>query len=756
MIRTRNVSRRFVLKGIFATGALVVAARVVPGAFRLAAQAAGQTNADRSLLHPTVYLGINPDGRVFIVTHRSEMGTGIRTALPMVAADELDADWSQVTIEQAIGDERYGDQNTDGSKSIRDFYDAFRYAGASVRSMLVSAAAAQWGVAPESCTTAAHEVIHEASGRRAGYGSLVEAASKLPVPRPEDLRFKTRQQWKYIGTDRPIYDLDDILTGRAIYGIDARVDGMVYASIERPPVLGGTIRSLDDAAARRVAGVEDVRTLPSFTPPHLFQALGGVAVIARNTWAALQGRRQLQITWDDGPNAAYEMESYRQQLFDAVSRPGKVVCTRGDVDAALASGSRTIEATYYVPHHAHATMEPPAAVADVRDGRAEIWAPVQNPQAVQDTVSAALGIPRGNVVCHVTLLGGGFGRKSKPDFAAEAAILSRDLGRPVKVVWTREDDIRFDYFHAVAAVHHKAVIGDGGRPTAWLARSAFPPIASTFTAGAEYGGDFEVGMGLTDLPYDVPNFRAENCPAPAHVRIGWFRSVANIYHVFAAQSFVDELAAAAGRDPLEFQLDLLGPPRLLDLKAAGLADFWNYGVSSETYPYDIGRLRRVLEVAAERAGWSGRPQGNGRGMGLAVARSFTAYVASVVEVEVGTDGAVRVPRVTQVIDAGTVVHPERVRAQLEGAAVMGIGLARSAEITAAGGRIQQSNFHDFVIARITDAPTQVDVHIIESDEKPGGVGEPGLPPVIPALTNAIYAATGRRIRELPLSKHGLA
>jgi isoquinoline 1-oxidoreductase beta subunit len=755
MIRTRKVSRRFVLGGLFTTGALVVASRFVPD-FWSSAPPAGQTAADASALHPTVYLGINPDGRVFIVTHRSEMGTGIRTSLPMVAADELDADWSQVTIEQAIGDERYGDQNTDGSKSIRDFFDAFRYAGASVRSMLVSAAAAAWGVPAAECSTSSHEVVHAGSGRRAGYASLVTAAARLPVPRPEDLTFKTKEAWKFIGTDRPTWDLDAILNGTATFGMDVRVEGMAHASIERPPVLGGMVRSMDDTATRAVPGVEAVLPLKAFTPPHGFQALGGVAVVAGNTWAALQGRRQLSITWEDGPNASYESEAYRTTLFDAVSRPGKVVCSRGDVDAAFAAGGRTLEATYYVPHHAHATMEPPVAVADVRNGKAEIWAPVQNPQATQETVAAALGIDRRDVICHVTLLGGGFGRKSKPDFAAEAALLSRDLGKPVKVVWTREDDIKFDFYHAVAAVHHKAVIGERGRPTAWLARSAFPPIQSTFTAGEQYGGAFEVGMGLTDMPYDVRSYRAENCPAPAHVRIGWFRSVANIYHVFAASSFVDELAVAAGRDPLEYQLDLLGPARTLDLKAAGLDGYWNYGVSVDAYPYDIGRLRRVLEVAAERSGWSQRRAGNGRGMGIAVARSFTAYVASVVEVEVTPEGAVRVPRVTQVIDTGIVVNPERVRAQLEGAAVMAIGLARSAEITAVNGRIQQGNFNDFQVARITDAPAMVDTHIIESDDKPGGVGEPGLPPVVPALTNAIYAATGRRVRDLPLSKHGFS
>jgi isoquinoline 1-oxidoreductase beta subunit len=324
------------------------------------------------------------------------------------------------------------------------------------------------------------------------------------------------------------------------------------------------------------------------------------------------------------------------------------------------------------------------------------------------------------------------------------------------VVWSREDDLQFDFYHAVAAVSHKAVVDGRGRPTAWLARSAFPPIASTFTAGERYAMDIELGMGLTDLPFDVPAYRAENCPAEAHVRIGWFRSVANIYQVFAASSFVDELAHAAGRDPLQYQLDLLGPGGVLDFKADGVANYWNYGVPSEKYPFDTRRLRRVLELAAERARWGKAPRAKGRGMGIAAARSFASYIASVVEVEVDTQGRVRIPRVIQVVDAGIVVNPDRVRAQFEGAAVMGIGLAMTGEISATAGRIDQTNFHMFQVPRINDAPLQVDVHIVESDQPPGGVGEPGLPPIVPALTNAIFAATGKRVRELPVSKTKLA
>ena len=718
----------------------------------LAQTAAVRTKADAAALHPSVYLGIDPDGTVHIVTHRSEMGTGIRTSLPMVAADELDADWARVRIEQGIGDARYGDQNTDGSKSIRDFFDAFRQAGASARVMLVQAAATQWNVPVGECETGVHEVVHKPSGRRAAYGSLVPAAAKLPVPKPETLTFKPRSAWRYIGKDRALYDLADIVSGKAVYGMDVKVDGMVYASIEHPPVLGATLKSVDDKTALAVKGVRQVVTLDAWKPPILFQALGGVAVIADSTWAAFQGRKQLKLEWDLGPHASYDSEAYKKQLMAAVQQPGKVVRNRGNVDDVFAKGGKVVEASYYVPHHAHATLEPPVAVADFRDGKVTAWAPVQNPQAAQDTVAAALGIDKSNVVCHVTLLGGGFGRKSKPDYVAEAALLSKKVGRPVKVVWSREDDLQFDFYHAVAALSHKAVVDGRGRPTAWLARSAFPPIASTFVPGERYGMDIELGMGLTDMPFDVPAYRAENCPAEAHVRIGWFRSVANIYQVFAASSFVDELAHAAGRDPLEYQLDLIGPGGVLDFKPDGVANYWNYGVPADKYPFDTRRLRRVLELAAERAGWSKRPRARGRGMGIVAARSFTCYVASVVEVDVDGQGRVRIPRVIQVVDAGTVVNPDRVRAQFEGAAVMGIGLAMTGEISAAAGRITQTNFNTFQVPRIADAPVRVDVHIVESDAPPGGVGEPGLPPIVPALANAIFAATGKRIRELPISK----
>jgi isoquinoline 1-oxidoreductase beta subunit len=705
------------------------------------------TAADSASFHPSLYLGIDGDGTVHIVAHRSEMGTGSRTSLPLIVADELDADWKRVKIEQAIGDVRYGSQNTDGSQSIRQFYDAMRQAGATARAMLIQAAAAQWGVPAAECETEPHLVVHHASKRRASYGELVAAAAKLPVPKSDSLQFKARSAWRYIGKGTPAYDLEACCTGKAIYGMDARMEGMVYASIEHPPVLGGKVKAYDDKEALKVAGVLQTVALDPFQPPHAFQPLGGVAVIAENTWAAFQGRTKLNVTWDHGANAAYTSEPYKKELQETARKPGSVARNEGDVDAAFAGGGKIIEAEYYVPHLAHAPMEPPAAVAEFKDGKLTAWAATQNPQAVQDIVARELGIPKENVVCHVTLLGGGFGRKSKPDYVAEAAILSKKLGKPVKVAWSREDDIKFDYFHSVAAMYMKAAVDDKGRPTAWLQRSAFPPITSTFNPSAKSGSDGELGMGWTDVPFNVPNLRVENGQATAHVRIGWLRSVANIYHAFAVQSFANELAHSAGRDPVEYLLELIGPPRIIDLKKT---KYPNYGAAIDKFPVDTGRLRRVVEMAAEKSGWGKRKLGKGAGLGIAAHRSFLTYVASVVEVEVGDDGEIRIPRVETVVDAGTVVNPELTRAQFQGAAVFGTSIVRSGEITATNGIINQSNFHDYPVARINEAPFHTNVTLVDSEAPPAGVGEPGVPPIAPAICNAIFAATGKRVRELPV------
>ena len=743
-----NVSRREFVRGMFSTGALVLSATLAPKAL-WAGTSQHAVSSEGTVLRPNVFVAVQPDDTISIIAARSEMGTGISTSLPAVLADELDADWTKVRVQQGDGDKRYGDQGTDGSHSVRSFFDVMRNCGATARQMLIAAAAAQWKVPAEECETKLGIVRHPPSGRSLTYGQLAGSASQLPVPNEAELHFKPTSAWRYIGKDTPRYNIAALCTGKAVFGIDKHVDGMLYASVERPPVFGGKVKSYDDKEAVRVAGVHQTVTIPPFVPPCAFQALGGIAVIADNTWAALQGRQKLKVVWDKGPNADYDSDKYRDELRATSRKPCKVVRNAGDVEGEFARDGKVVEADYYVPLLAHASMEPPAAVADFHDDKVTVWAPTQDPQSLQSAVASELDIPVENVTCHVTLLGGGFGRKSKADFAVEAAYLSKVVGRPVKVTWSREDDIKFDYYNSTSAMYLKAALGKDGKPKAWLQRSTFPPITSIFKLNAIYGDPPHLAQGWTDIPFDIPNLRIENGPAQAHVRIGWLRSVANIYHAFAAQCFADELAHIAGRDPLDYQLDLIGPARILDLNGAA---YPNYGASYKTYPIDTGRLSRVLELAAEKSGWAKRKSGDGTGWGIAVHRSFVTYVATVVQVQVSPKGELRIPRVDMAVDAGQIVDPRFVQTQFEGAAVFGTSVVRSGEVTATNGAIDQSNFFDYPVARINEAPFQTNVHLVESNAPPGGVGEPGVPPFIAALCNAIYAATGKRVRELPLSR----
>jgi isoquinoline 1-oxidoreductase beta subunit len=701
---------------------------------------------------PVAHVRLDDTGGVTVVCHRSEMGQGIRTTMAMVIADELEADWARVAVEQAPGDEKvYGSQNTDGSTSIRDLLPAYREAGATVRLLLEAAAAQQWNVPIAEVEARLHEVVHRPSGRTVGYGELVAVAKDLPLPPKDQLKLKEPSRFRYMGKEVPIVDLHAMTTGRAVYAQDLRRDGMKVAVIARPPVWGATIASLTSTDAEQVPGVERIIRLPEAKPPSGFQALGGVAVVAANTWAAIQGRRKLRIEWTPGVHGRYDSAEYRAQLERTARKSGKAVREKGDVTAALRQAATRVEADYYIAHLSHAQMEPPAALAVFENGRMEVWACTQHPQLARDTIAEALKIPVEQVAVHVTLLGGGFGRKSKPDFILEAALLAHQMGAPVKVVWTREDDIQHGYYHTVAAQHLQAGLDADGKVTGWLHRSVLPSIGATFAPNVLAQSDFEAGMGLTDFPYATAAYRAEVGPAPAHTRIGWYRSVINIPHAFAIGSFVDELAHAASRDPREFLLELLGPPRLVDPAREGIAGKpWNYGQSFEQHPIDIARYRRVVEVAAEQAGW-GEPLPEGHGRGISVHRSFLSYVAAVVQVAVKPDGSLAIPQVDVAVDAGFVAHPERARAQMEGATVMGLGNALYGEISFRGGRVVQSNFSDYRVMRMDAAPRVIRVHLVPSDNAPGGIGEPGVPPIAPALANAIFAATGRRIRSLPVA-----
>ncbi|MGE8151061.1 molybdopterin cofactor-binding domain-containing protein [Pseudomonas vancouverensis] len=750
-----NLSRRGFLKGVGATGALVLAASWGwQDAF--AEEKEKKFGADGMpngwVDDPKVYVSIAADGTVTVICNRSEMGQGVRTSLTMVVADELEADWAMVKVRQAPGDEvRFGNQDTDGSRSMRHWYEPMRRCGAAARAMLEQAAADQWKVSVGECHAQLHKVVHKPSGRELGYGALAAAAGALAVPARDSLRLKQPSEFRYIGKEgtRAI-DGDDIVNGRAVYGADVHLDGMLYATIARPAVYGGTVKSFDASAAMKVPGVVKVVQIESRPLPSEFQPLGGIAVIASNTWAAIKGREALNIEWDDGPNASYDSIAYRKELEAASLKPGKVVRNTGNIDEAMGSADSTLEASYYLPHLSQSPMEPMVAIARFKDGVCEAWGPSQAPQVTRERIAERLGLPFDNVAFNVTLLGGGFGRKSKPDFIIESAILAKEFpGKAVRVQWTREDDIHCSYFHTVSAEYLKAGLNKDGLPSGWLHRTVAPSITALFAPGMNHEAAFELGMGFTNMAYAIPNIRLENPEATVHTRVGWYRSVSNIPHGFAIQSFVDELAHKAGVDPLKYQIKLLGPDRQIDPRT--LSEEWNYGESPERYPIDTARLRTVLETAAKAAGW-GRELPKGRGLGLAVHYSFVTYVAAVIEVEVKDDGTLIVHKADIAVDCGPQINPERIRAQFEGACVMGLGNAVWGEISFKDGKVQQDNFHMYEVARMSLAPKEVAVHLVTppGNVPLGGVGEPGVPPIAPALCNAIFAATGQRIRSLPV------
>ena len=710
---------------------------------------------------PNLFMSLAADGTLSIIAHRSEMGTGITTALPMVLADEMEADWDRVVVVQGDADKRYGDQNTDGSRSVRQFYKRMRQVGALAKHMLIEAAAQQWDVPASECIASNHMVVHTKSKRRfLEYGELAQFAAKVEAPKPSTLALKDASERKYVGKDVPIHNMDAILNGSAQFGMDVRLPEMQFAVIARCPVLGGTATKWDEAAALAVPGVSKIVEVPFAEAPYEFNALGGIAVIAETTWAAIQGREKLNVQWNKGEHAGFDSEKHHQELMASAQKPGKAVRRNGEITEAPPKGGQRITASYQCPHLAHASMETPCATARITEGGAELWMTTQAPQGAQGRVAGALGLSPAQVTVHITLLGGGFGRKSKPDFGVEAALLAREVGSPIQVVWTREDDIQHDYYHAASAMHFEANLDAQGVPTSWLQRSAFTPIGYTFNPAAKQGGAGEMGQGFTDIPYELDNLRVESCDANSHLRIGWLRSVCNIFHAFGVGCFTDELAAAAEADPLLYLLERIGFPRNVDLNAMGVS-YGNYGSSLEESPIDTGRLRRVIFKAALMANWQEEypllplKDGTRRGLGVAVHRSFLGYVANVVEVAVSKDGELSIPNVYVAVDCGLAIHPDRVKAQMEGAVVFGTSLARWGEITGKDGRVVQSNFHDYQVARTSDAPANIEVAIIENEELPTGVGEVGVPPFAPALLNAIFAATGKRIRSLPLKNHDL-
>ena len=736
----RKMDRRTFLKasGISATGII------------LGMQFGCSSAEDMTPFSPNVYLTVNADGSIVIVAHRSEMGTGIRTGLPLILADELEADWARVKVVQAIGDESvYGNQNTDGSFSVRMFFLPMRKAGAIARMMLEQAAANRWGVPVNECKAVNHEIVHASSGKRLPFGKLTADASKLVPPKEETLVLKKKSEWKYIGKSTSIVDINDIVSGKTVYGQDVNLLGIKYATVLRCPVAGGKVKSFKSDKAQQIPGVLKILEIasPGF-PADFTSPLGGIVVVADNSWVAIQARKALEVEWDFGPNAGYNTKDYFKEMLAKVKKKGHVRRAQGSIEAAMKGANHVIESTYTIPHLAHASMETPNAVANYNDGKCEVWAPTQHPQWAKDAIAAALKIDKPKVTVHVTLLGGGFGRKSKPDYVVEAALISKMSGLPIKLIWTREDDIQHDFLHACSVQFIKVAFNKQKKVTGWNHRSVFPPIGGTTSAKEKEPSAGELQLGMVDFPYDIPAISCESHEAPARTRIGWLRSVSNIQHAFAIGCMLDEIAAYRKVDPVANLIELLGPDRDIPFNKL-MEGYENYGEPIEKFPWSTGRLKNVIQLASEKSGW-GKPLPKGHGMGICAHRSFLTYVACVVLVAVDAGGKLSILEVHYAVDCGIAVNTNSVINQFEGGAVFASGAALKGGITFKDGHPEQYNFDSYFVARMMDAPDQIFVHLVDSEEKPTGVGEPPVPPFAPALANALFAATGKRYRDLPI------
>lgn len=680
---------------------------------------------------PNLFIQLKDNGELILVASRSEMGNGVRTSLTSVLADEMDADWKYVKVKQATGDAKFLDQNTDGSRSIRTLFEPMRKMGATAKAMLITAAANIWQVNEENLYTENHFVINKSTNKKIFFGDLVEETSKVTIP--ENPKLKAYKDFKYIGKELKSIDGLDYVSGKAKFGMDIKLEGIKYAAIARCPVTFGTVKSFDKTKTLKVPGVIDVIEIPKINRP--FGILGGIAVVATNTWSAFNGKEALEIEWDFGDNKSYTSESYDKEITNNVEKKAKEISEKGNVKTAFKNATHLVKSTFNIPHLVHAPMEVPNATAWVKDdGTCEVWAPTQTPQAARKEVKEFLKVDLDKINVNVTFLGGGFGRKSKPDYIVEAVAVSKAIKAPIQLVWTREDDIQHSYYHAVSAQHLEASLDDNGNVTGWLHRVAYPSIMSTFAPDSGYASGFEFGQGLTNNSFEIQNERFENGKANAHLRIGWLRSVINIIQGFSVNVFVDELAIKAKKDALQFRLDLIGKDRIVENKRA-------------ERDFDSAKLKHVLKTVAKNANY-GKELPKNHGIGLAVHYSFFSYVASAIEVSV-IDGELKVIQVHSVIDCGTAVNKNTIRAQMEGAAIFGMSLAYYGKITAKNGAIEQNNFDSYQMLRINQAP-KINVEIINSEAKPTGVGEPGVPVIAPAIINAIYDATGKRYHSLPL------
>jgi len=700
------ITRRELLTGGVAAGAGLVVGFYLPHG----------RHGRRGPFSPNAYLRITPDNRITVVVARSEMGQGVRTALPMILAEELEADWKQIEIEQAGASTLYGDQTTGGSASVRTTWDPMRKAGAAAREMLISAAALTWNVPRSGCTAEAGHIKHAASNRSLSYGELVERAATLPIP--TDVPLKQSKDYKIVGQRLARVDTPAKVKGDAVFGIDFRVPGMKYAVLSRCPTIGGKVASFDDKESKKISGVRYVGKVGD----------SAVAVVADSVWGAMEGRRVLNVSWDEGPNKELNTAAVVASLKQGASKKGANLYAAGE--PAKAAG-RHITAEYQLPFMAHAPMEPGNCTANYQGSKCELWAPTQVPQDCRDSVATAIGLDPDQVKVNVTLMGGGFGRRLEHDYAVEAAQVSKAINAPVKVIWTREDDMRFSTYRPASLHQLSATVDGSGFPVGLTHRIIAPSISGQKGQPTPNGVD-------PDLPdeagpvYGIPNYLIEYVMTETPVPLGWMRSVYALQSGFALESFIDELAVSAGKDPMQYRLHLLS-------KEQDLTYF--------TTTWKTSRMHAVLQLAAEKAGWD-KPLPTGRYRGVACFGCFSSYMAEVVEISMENDQP-RVHRVVAAVDCGQVVNPSILEQQIQGGVVYGLANALRAKITIEKGRVVQGNFDDYAPLRMEETPT-VEVYAVPSQEAPTGIGEPSVPPVAPALCNAIYSATKKRIRALPI------
>ncbi len=737
-----NTSRRGFLKASVATGGGLLLTITIPGI----------ANAATGPAPLNAYVHIAPDNVITIVAKNPEVGQGVKTSLPMIVAEELDADWSQVRVEQApLDSEKYGMQIAGGSTSIPRNWDMLRRAGAAGRQMLVSAAAKTWNVPEAELTTGGGKVMHAKSGKSATYGELAGKAATLPVPDPKTVTLKDPKDFKLIGKFTRDVDGPAIVTGKPLFGIDVTRPGMLHAVYEKCPVFGGKVvkANLDEVKAE--PGVTHAfivdGVLPDDKSTIINQLYPGVAIVADTWWHAQRARQKLRVEWNEGEVAKQSSVSYAAQAKELLKqKPTKEVRKDGDVDAAFKSAAKVIEASYTYPFIAHAAMEPMNCTAHYQDGKCELWVPSQTPAQARTIVAKALGIPDANVAVNVTRGGGGFGRRLYPDFAAEAAWISKVAGAPVKVIWSREDDIRHDYYRPGGFHQFKAGIDKDGNLI------ALTDHMITFGQGEKYSPSANFAANIYPAEF-VPNLYYGASLMELGVPTGALRAPGSNALAFAFQSFLDEVAYASGKDPLEFHLNLLKEKRVPPPPPA--APLTGAAAAFATPPFSHERMREVLKLVADKAGWGKRQFAKGTGLGLAYYFSHAGYVAHVAEVSV-KGGDVKVDKVWVAADVGShLINPSGAINQVQGATLDGVSQTYGAEITIAKGRIEQGNFDDYPLLRINQAPP-VEVHFLHSANSPTGLGEPALPPAIPAIANAIFAASGRRVRDLPIRKSSMA